>query len=88
MTKKNNVKDFCCFSVYLLIEVQVISSVLFAIVVMGVVAVVEVGVVAVVVVEGFFSCNFWFFRGSSSGHYSSSSGRFILRFSLPTIKIT
>lgn len=54
MTKKNNVKDFCCFSVYLLIEVQVISSVLFAIVVMGVVAVVEVGVVAVVVVEGFF----------------------------------
>lgn len=52
MTKKNNVKDFCCFSVYLLIEVQVISSVLFAIVVMGVVAVVEV--------EGFFLVTFGF----------------------------
>lgn len=60
MTKKNNVKDFCCFSVYLLIEVQVISSVLFAIVVMGVVAVVEVRVVAVVVVEGFFLVTFGF----------------------------
>lgn len=42
------------------IEVQVISSVLFAIVVMGVVAVVEVRVVAVVVVEGFFLVTFGF----------------------------
>lgn len=70
-------KNVGCF--YLLIEVQVISLVLFALVVVGVAAVVlvvvlgVVGVAAVVVVVEvvvFFSCNFRFFTGSSGGSQS------------------